>query len=82
MESCLHGAAASMVGHSGQGYSLDRHVTKPGLWFMGQFCVGSDAASTPLPLPWALMGYAKCPFSEHFSGCKKNKLFYETKKGQ
>ena len=70
-ESCLHGTAASMVRHNGPGYSLDRHVTKPGIWFMGQFRAERDSALIHLPLPQALMGYSKLPYSEHLDGYKK-----------
>lgn len=51
MESCLHGTAASMVRPNDPGYSLDQPVTKPGIWFMGQFRVGrfslDSSAITP-----------------------------------
>lgn len=60
-ESCLNGTAASMVRLDRPGYSLDRHVTKPGIWFMGQFRVGRNLALIHLPLPEALMGYSKLP---------------------
>lgn len=88
MESCLHGTAASMVRLNGPGYSLDRPVTKPGIWFMGQFRVGRDSVLIHLPLLVALMGYSKLPYSEHSGGCTKIKfwfcgslLFYENVKG-
>lgn len=76
MESCLHGTAASMVRHSGPGYSLDRPVTKPGIRFMGQFCVGRDSVLIQLPLLLALMGYSKLPYSEHLNGCIKIKFCF------
>lgn len=80
MESCLHGTAAAMVRRNGPGYSLDRHVTKAGIWFMGQFRVGRDSALIPLPLPQALMGYSKLPYSEHLDGYKKYSVLWEVKK--
>ena len=73
MESCLHGAAASMVRLNGPGYSLDRPVTKPGVWFMGQFRVGRDSVLIHLPLLLALMGYSRLPRSEHLDVCTKIK---------
>lgn len=56
IESCLHGTAASMVGLNGPGYSLDRPVTKPGMWFMGQFRAGRASVLIHPPLLLALMG--------------------------
>ncbi len=64
MESCLHGTAALMVRLNRPGYSLDWHVTKPGIWFMGQFRVGRDSVLIHLPLLLALMGYSKPPYPE------------------
>lgn len=55
-ERCLHGTAASMDILDGSGYSLDGPFTKPGIWFMGQFCVGRESVSIHPPLPLALMG--------------------------
>lgn len=85
MESCLHGTAASMVRLNGPGYSLDWPVTKPGIWFMGQFRVGRDSVLIQLLLLLALMGYSKLPYSEHSGGCTKwfcgSLLFYEHEKG-
>lgn len=71
MEGCLHGTAVSMVRLSGPAYSLDRPVTKPGIWFMGQFRVGRASVLIHLPLLLALMGYSKLPYSEHFNGSTK-----------
>lgn len=48
MESCLHGTAASMFRLGGPGYSLDRPVTKPGAWFMGQLRVGRGSVSSAI----------------------------------
>lgn len=76
MESCLHGTAASMVRHNGPGYSLDRPVTKPGIWFMGQFRVGRDSVLIHLPLLLALMGYSKLPYSEHLDRRAKIKFWF------
>lgn len=76
MESCLHGTAASMVRLNRPGYSLDRHVTKPGIWFMGQFRVGRESVLIHLPLLLALMGYSKLPYSEHLDGCTKIKFWF------
>lgn len=76
MESCLHSTAASMVRLNGPGYSLDRPVTKPGMWFMGQFRAGRDPVLIHLPLLLALMAYSKHPYSEHLEGCTKIKFWF------
>lgn len=68
MESCLHSTAASMVRLHGPGYSLDRPVTKAGIWFMGQFCVGRDSDLIHLPLLVALMDDSRLPYSDHSDG--------------
>lgn len=76
MESCLHGAAASMVRLHGRGYSLDWPVTKPGMWFMGQFRARRDSVLIHLPLLVALMVYSKHPYSEHSDSCEKIKFSF------
>jgi len=69
MESGLHGTAASVFRLGGPGYSLDRPVAKPGVWFMGQFRMGRDSVLIHLPLLLALMGYPQRPYSEQLNGC-------------
>lgn len=75
-ESCLHGTAASMVRLNGPGYSLDRPVAKPGIWFMGRCRAGRDSVLIHLPLLLPLMGYSKHPWSEHEDGCTKIKFWF------
>lgn len=73
-KSGVHGAAASMVRHEEPGYSLQRHVPKPGLWFGTDPCgerISLDASAiTPGFLWWifktsifrTLNGYKKLIF--------------------
>lgn len=75
-ENGLKGAAASMVRHNGPGYSLDWSVTKPGIWFMGQFRVGRASVLIHLPLLLALMRYSKLPYSGYLDDCRKIKLWF------
>lgn len=80
-KSCLHGTAAPMVRHDEPGYSLQRHVTKPGLWFMGQFRVGRESALIHLPLPQAFFdGIFKTSIFRTFKWIQKIQLFMRLKK--